>query len=521
VGESTIYRADERLGGRADLEGSLAAVTGLLGALCDAHVSFCSWKSNEHLAEALRGETDLDLLVARDDAGRFHEVVAQCGLKMLTPPADGRHPATEHFLGFDETSGELFHVHVQYRLVLGEKYAKNYVLPLEWLFLDSPLRRDGVPVPSPEVELVVLVTRCLLKYRLRDVVKDTLQIRSPGVPEDMRREARWLIAQSSAVGVELVLARAEDVLPSDVVREFLEALDGRRAGIKMFRLRAQLRRALRPYRRRGRATAALAYARGAWLRRRRFPGPHTDLRLTPTAGGTAVALVGTDGAGKSTLVRALDDWLGWKLQTRAYYLGSKEPSRRSRALYLLFRALRRTHRSRSEGSARSDRPDLAVLATARDTVLACHCLSIGRDRMRRYRHAQRDVGVGRIVIFDRFPLERLSAGAAHRLFDGSHIRIVLAAPLGRVPEMLASIEARLYRGFRLPDHLVMLQVDPEVAIDRKPDHLPEVLHAKCAAFAELADIARSDADADVLPIDANQAAGVVLGDVKRAVWHVI
>jgi thymidylate kinase len=509
------------VGGRVGPEGYLATATAFIAALSDARVSFCSWKSNEHLVAALRGETDLDLLVDRADAGRFHEVVSRFPVKPLLPPADGRHPATEHFLGFDEASGTLFHVHVQYRLVLGEKYAKNYVVPLEGLFLESPLLRDGVPVPPPEVELVVLAIRCLLKYRLRDVVKDALKIRSPGVPDDMRREAAWLIAQSSAVGVELVLARADDIVPGDVVRQFLEALDAPRSGAKLLRLRSQLRHALRPYRRRGRAAAALAYARGAWLRRRRFPRPRVDLRLTPVAGGTTVALVGSDGAGKSTMVRALDGWLGWKLQTRVYYLGSKEPSRRSRVLYIFFRALRRTHRSQSERSGRPGRRSLTTVAAARDTMLAFHALSIGRDRMRRYRRALRDASVGRVVIFDRFPLERLSARPEHRLFDGPQIRSVLSPPLGRLPERLAKIEGRMYRKFRLPEHLVMLDVDREVAIARKPDHLPEVLHAKCAAFAELADLARRDEDVDVTCVDANRASEVVMSDVKRVVWDVI
>ena len=49
------------------------------------------WKSNNHLAAALAGETDLDLLVAQDDAQRFRQLVLQYGFKLvISPPEIGR-----------------------------------------------------------------------------------------------------------------------------------------------------------------------------------------------------------------------------------------------------------------------------------------------------------------------------------------------------------------------------------------------------------------------------------------------
>jgi thymidylate kinase len=161
------------------------------------------------------------------------------------------------------------------------------------------------------------------------------------------------------------------------------------------------------------------------------------------------------------------------------------------------------------------------MATARDTLLAFHCLSIGRDRSRRYARAAREARNGRVVLFDRFPLERLSTRPDHRLFDGPQIRSVLTPPLARLPEALAGIEGRMYRRFRLPDRLVMLEVDPDVAIARKPDHLTEVLLAKCAAFADLAAVAERLPDVEVSHIDANQDPEAVLAEIKRAVWDVI
>jgi thymidylate kinase len=501
--------------------GVLDRVVALVGALEQASVSFCVWKSNEHLAAAAAGETDLDLLVDRAHAAAFREVVAQLPIKALTSPPDGRHPATEHYLGFDEATGRLFHVHVQYQLVLGEKYAKNYILPVERQLLDATELLDRFPVPRPEWELAILATRALLKYRNRDVVKDVLHIRSPGITAEIHREIAWLEQRTTIEAVRDALRSGDGVLPAPTICAFLERIErSPRSGIAMLRLRSELRRALRPYRRRSRGRALLAYARGAWLRRRVLRRRAAELRMLPVTGGTTVALVGPDGCGKSTMVGALDDWLGWKLQTRVYYLGSKQPSRRSRALYLLFRALRRSQRAaavRFHDRGLITRP----LAGARDTVRALHCLSIGRDRARRHERAQQDAHAGRVVIFDRFPLEALSSAEAHRVFDGPQIPSVIPPPVTPAARVLISFETRLYRKFRVPQRLVMLRVEPETAAARKPDHAREVLAAKCTAFEALAALANTADDVDAVAVDADQPAEQVLAEIKRAVWDVI
>ena len=187
--------------------GTLDAVAEVLDALADARISYCAWKSNEHLDAALAGQTDLDLLVDRADAAVLADVFGRHDIKRILPPPDMCHPATEHFLGFDRPSGELFHLHVQYQLVLGQKYIKNYTIPLERQFLQSVSLLHGVPVPRPELELAVLATRALLKYRVRDVVKDVLRIRSPGVPAETRQEIEWLEARTTIARVRVASRR--------------------------------------------------------------------------------------------------------------------------------------------------------------------------------------------------------------------------------------------------------------------------------------------------------------------------
>lgn len=499
--------------------GGIPALSALLAELADRPVRFCLWKSNIRLAEGLSGTTDLDLLVDRTHAPRFREILARRGVRPLTPAPGAAHPGIEHYLGMDPGDGRLFHLHVHYQLVLGEHHVKNYRIPLEDALLGSARLLDGVPVPPAALELAILASRALLKYRARDVVKDVAGVRSPGVPLAIQAEIAWLLQQTSVPEVRERLQATGAVLPPEIVCTFLETvLRDPRDGRALLRLRGRLRQALRPHQRHSRLHATLAYHRIERQRRRLARRHPSRIRMTPATGGVMVALVGADGAGKSTVVAEVARWLAWKLRVRVFYLGSKQPSRRSRALYVAFRALRRgTRIAEAAPGSVAARP----LAAARDGALALHRLSIGRDRSRRAREARREVLDGAVAVCDRYPLEALSSDPAHRVLDGPQLATTLH-PGRRSAARLAAVEERTYRSFRLPDVLVVLEVDADVAARRKPDHQPAVLAAKSTAATALAALAEArGVPVRLVRVDANRPLEDVLRDVKTGLWDAI
>jgi hypothetical protein len=509
-------------GGRlaTDLD-AVPALLAWLGDLADARVRHCAWKSNDHLLAALAGETDLDLLIDPDDAARFAAVVSRHGLKEALPSPSAAYPAVQHYLGLDHETGQLFHLHVHFQLVLGERYVKNHRLPVERELLDGSRALHGVPVPLAELDLGVLVVRALLKYRARDVVKDVLRIRAPGIPAETLAEIAWLRDSRDLEVIRSRLAVLGAVVPVDLVCSFLQVVESDpRSGRELMLLRGRLRRALRERQRRSRLRARTAYSLALWrCRLRRLLGQGGERGMTLHRGGTTFALIGADGSGKSTIAGEVACWLGWRLEARVHYMGSKAPSPLTNWLYLGFRALRRSHRATSrrwgEGSVVA-RP----IAALRDLALASHHLSVALDRRRHYARAAHDARAGRIVIFDRHPLACLSGRLEHQLLDGPQIAAVLGPPPGSLMGAIARFEARLYRRFGLPDHLVLLDVDPAAAARRKPDHHLDLIRSKARAAAELAALARATG-AHVMCIDANQTLDRVLLDVKRRVWDVL
>ena len=127
-------------------------ILSLLSELEHEGISYCHWKSNWRLDDWLRGEGDLDLLVARADVEKFAYVLARNGFKKALVPRRIDLPGIVNFYGYDEQLQKFIHVHAHYQLVLGHDASKNYRLPVESRVLESARLHGPIQVPAPEIE---------------------------------------------------------------------------------------------------------------------------------------------------------------------------------------------------------------------------------------------------------------------------------------------------------------------------------------------------------------------------------
>lgn len=506
----------------------LESVLQLFQLLNETGIRYVHWKSNIRLDLSLRGGTDLDLLVDREQSQYFRKILLQQDIKPVTPPAGQRYPAMEHYMGFDPDSGKLFHLHVHYQLILGEEYIKNFRLPLEKEFLGKFRSVHGVNIPDPELEIIVLAMRVLLKYRDRDALKDILTIRSPGIKKYFKQELEWLLAQTSMEQITQTLETLAGILPGEIILDFLRTIQtSPRDGWKLASLRGKLRRALSQYQRREPLQAAAVYFLQLWQRRKSFARVSPTSRMTLPGGGLSIALIGVDGAGKSTLVKELAGWLSWKLDVHSYYLGSKQPGLMSDLSYLTFRMLRRNHMLLSH-VFRESHAFNRWLASARQHALYWHHLSNGRDRYERYRNGVKKSAAGSIVIFDRFPVSTIAADMHADHLDGPQIEKIAAMTGDTRAQSMIRAEDNIYRSFQAPDALILLMVSPQVSLQRKPDHRPEAIEAKYHTLSQLSERADvHDSSSAVYPstriiqINAEEPLETVLMRIKREVWNLI
>ena len=505
----------------AEIQG-LGSVISLFETMYENGIQYCHWKSNIRLEQSLNGKTDLDLLVNRSQSRTLQQILLAQDIKPIAPPAGQQYPGMEHYLGFDESTGKLFHLHVHYQLVLGEEYIKNFRLPLEQDFLNHTRMIKGICTPIPELEIIILSIRILLKYRVRDAVKDILTIRSPGIKKAFHDEIDWLMNQTNLERIKSTLTDITPLLPAEIILEFLKILEnGSRDGAKLVLLQSKLRKALSTYQRRSLLSATFSYFQQLWTRRKSFfrTSPSSGLKLPQ--GGLTIAMLGADGAGKSTLVAEISKWLSWKLDVRNFYLGSKQPSWMSRSLYYAFRIFRRSHSIASK--IFSDRNFVSrILLEIRDDFLYLHHLINGRDRYQRYEQGARLATEGCVVIFDRFPVSTFDQTTNYHLLDGPRIQSLAADQETNIARRFSKSEQSLYDQFEAPDALVFLHVSPEISIRRKPDHQEALIRIKSESITRIAQRAEWEYGSKrCIQIDANLPYDQVLSQLKQEIWKLL
>ena len=147
-----------------DKQLTLRISTHLFKAMNENMIQYCHWKSNQHLTEALAGLTDLDLLVDSKQKASCHDLLSELGFIRVESLPGPQYLGIEDWLGFDYDTGNLIHVHLHFKLLLGAKGIKNHHLPLERWLLDNSRTQEGVKVPEHECELMLLIIRTVLKF---------------------------------------------------------------------------------------------------------------------------------------------------------------------------------------------------------------------------------------------------------------------------------------------------------------------------------------------------------------------
>ena len=496
----------------------LPAVSELCRRLTAAEVAYCHWKSNEHLRPATLGETDLDLLVARDSAPLVAQVLAETGYKRMAAPSARAYIGIEDYLGMDPASGKLIHLHLHYRLVVGEKFLKGYRLPWEARLL-STRRLDpetDIYISAPELELIVLLVRAALKHRRRDALR---RAGSGPADGDFLREFRWLVkridpAQLRKEATELLGAEAAALVDHMVSQGVQSAA--------LARFRAAIRNVTDTYRTYSPAEATRRrwsrewQARWAGFRSRRF-GRREIVRFSNPRGGVIIAFLGADGSGKSTITSAIASWLSWRVEVVPLYFGFGDgPVSALRRPLQSLKALYAQQAVASKARSQGGNPTEALPSWRGVPKTIWRILwswSIRREKEARLREAQQARNLGLVAICDRYPQAQIMA-----LGDGPLLSHWSRHPWAWL-RGAARRELSAYRRMEavVPDLVIKLQVSPEVSASRKQDGSLESL----ARRVEVVNRVEFPSGAKVVAVDSNRPLELVLIDVKRLVWEAL
>ena len=481
------------MGGRSEV---LGVIAGLLESLSTDGVGYVHWKSNEHLLPALRGETDLDLLVEPDHRSTFLAIIERLGFIPMSPPKSRAIPGIDSHLGFDPATGALVHLDVHYRLVLGEQLIKNHHLPLEDWLLSEPTQLEGVRVPRHQRELLLLYIRAMLKTTNRQFARSIIKGGSP-LPDRIRVEARWLADLVDPADLPPAAETSGLGISGDELIEFhARSLDDRIDWRYVLQHKRSLRQRLRTHERlpRYRATPKKAWLRfrsGRVMRRLGLGIPPRHLAgVAPL-----IAAVGADGSGKTRLTKDLEQWLGAKLLVRHVYFGQPKTG-------IFFKLLNKPGSMARERSEQGS-PD-GLLGTVARYTDAAKWVALARKRRRLAHEAREAAKRGEVVIAERFPLPEFFS--METPMDGPRLQ-----PGGP----FAHSELKHYQAIEPPDVTIVLRANLQTLRDRKLDLTVEEHTAKVAAVDGLT------ANDRRVVVDAGRPYEDVLLVAKTTIWKAL
>lgn len=488
----------------------LKSIEQVINAFEEKGIRYCHWKSNEHLEEALNGDTDLDVLFDPTQRVKLEMVLDSCGMKRFRSTPLMQYNAIEDFIGFDKETAKIWHLHTHYRMTLGEKHLKGYTVnPWGKLILDNRRKDElGIYCSAEEDELIMLLVRIAMKIRWRDFGRR--------IGKDDRKEMAWLIERSDK---EAICNRAKQFVCEKAAKEIIRLVNGKELTKKsqLNKLRKLLLKELKLYTgyssigsRWMRHKRELFWLIGGVKRRMGINSFVANRRVSPN-GGNVIAFLGCDGAGKSTTLAFIKKELNKKLDICTIYFGSGDgnSSLLRKPMKLVAKkvggkgvghAVEKEYTEKTKVSLKSRLYSLAKIIWA---------VTLANEKKTKIRQQTKARNNGLIVLTDRYP-QALYAGCS----DGPLLSKYEGKGLfGKI----SAWEHRVYESAAMnpPDLTVKLIVPTEVAIERKPEMTAEEIDTKKSIVMGLK---LSDS---TLVVDTSRPFEETRAEIMEAIWKII
>ncbi len=459
----------------------------------DLDISYCHWKSNEHLEEGMNGVTDLDVLADHKKKRECKQLLHELGLLKVKAPLGNRYRHVEDWIGMDYETGEMIHLHLHYRIVTGKQYRKEYVLPWSNMALKYRVKNErlGVYMTNPNMEIIILYARIILKTKYSDEKEERIP-----VPAEYLREIRYLKAETEETEINRFLKKMlgtegeafksclfKESFSNEEYRYYKGILD---TILETCRIETEQAAIIRH-----KLLKTIVHVKQQ-LKEKQIP---LITKKCPNEKGVILAFIGTDGAGKSTMTKNIQSWLSWKIEVQQFYLGSGDGLKKPLSYKLYVNG--------------------TLPKSIRQLAGAVFYLHMSRYVNRTLKRVNRYRNHGGIAVLDRFPQMQFKGVNDGPKIDSEIEKNHLPAPL--LTWLIKKEEENIRQAVEIkPDIVFKLNISPEEAVKRKKENTLAEMKRKVAMIDGIC-----FEGSKVYNIDAAQNMKEEMLEVKRRIWNEI
>jgi len=492
----------------------------------ERNIKYCHFKSNQHLDESFNGDTDFDILIDHNKKTEVDIVLSQFDCKRFTPVGIGIYPGVEDWYAFDPVTGKMFHIHLHYQLATGKQYVKEYILPWNEIVLNNAVKDEkyNIYISHPNVEIILLITRMIVKSKLRDSIKAKIGLYN--THSSLQTEYEYL---KNKIDIEDLNNYLSSMYSPKEAILLLEIINNNIITSQNFKKLSKIvRKSFRDDKRMGSLKAfslANFYKLFRIYRRiERKLGKFNMFRKATVSGGKIICFIGVDGSGKSTLTTEINRWLRkGKVENTKVYMGSGDGKKS------LFPKIigtmrkkqqkRKNMKTQSLGDNKPKKENISILFTKdplkyiKNYIKALEMYSIAKSNRKKIikMHAYRLNGG--VSIVDRYPqLEQVGIN------DGLKLKEYADKLNSKILRRLAIREKNILQIVNdiYPDFVFRLNISAEVSLQRKPDENTDYDY-----FNKKAQLVKAlkYSNSVLYDIDAEKDYDKVLLEIKKIIWN--
>lgn len=390
---------------------TLEIINQLLSDLKIHKITYCHWKSNEHLDAALKGDTDLDMLFDINQKSSVIEILKNNGFHLFNAVWYHRYNGIDDFIGFDKDAGKIIHVHTHFNLNIGETGIKSYHLPWEKMILQTRIfdQEKQIFRSSENIELLLLIVRTAFKHNSID------RKSNHSVSRHFNIEAKWLYERIDPVEFKKL---STNILGNDMAAIIEQIRITGRYDEALF---INLKHKLNPYFAEHRI---LTKQRITYLKtvhfivriqnkiRKFFQSNVKKRKRTLPQHGVVLCIMGADGAGKSTQTKAITQELAKKIDVLFMYMGSGDGARslQRRIIEAIVKIASKQHKARAnqqnkmlDESNPIQKRRSSIFLQIKQIMLSIKAASLAFEKKNRLKIIDKKRKLGYIIVCDRYP----------------------------------------------------------------------------------------------------------------------